>query len=217
MRLPAEQEALAAALKPQGLRLAGACAPEAEDGLGREVRSILLVSPDEPAFWPVFAGSPERADGLEDPLDRWSARVLGAVARAHGASAVYPFGGPPYRPFIRWAERSGRAYASPVTLLVDGVAGLFFSARGALLVGWEAALPPLPSPCPACPQPCRSACPAGALTPAGYDVARCHRWLDSDAGSMCMEGGCLVRRACPVGAGLRLPAQSEFHMKAFHP
>jgi len=42
----------------------------------------------------------------------------------------------------------------------------------------------------------------------------CH--VASEAGQTCVTGGCLARRACPVGrAYIQTPAQAQFHMKAF--
>lgn len=156
------------------------------------------------------------ADGAADPLDRWSTRVIGALAGRLDATALFPFGGPPWPPFIAWAKRGG-AWSSPVGLLVHERRGLMASWRGALALRGRLALPPAGRrPCDACARPCAVACPAGALTETGYDVAACHAWLDTAAGSACMTRGCAVRRACPVGAGLRVEAQSAFHMAAFH-
>jgi epoxyqueuosine reductase QueG len=96
--------------------------------------------------------------------------------------------------------------------------GLFFSLRGAIAIPEALPPDPAPSPCATCAaKPCLTACPATALTGAGYDVPRCHAFLDTAAGSDCMDQGCAVRRACPIGPDRRLPAQSAFHMKAFHP
>ncbi len=209
---------LEAAAEAAGLYVSGHVRLLPEDGLPARFVSLALLSPDEPAFWTLFRAAPEAQDGAPDPLDRWSRRVIGRIACDLGGKAVFPFGGPPWRPFIGWAGRSGRAHPSPVGLLVHDRAGLFISYRGA--VALTEALPEAPSlrPCDDCAgQPCRTACPAGALSPAGYDVPACHAFLDTPAGSGCMEGGCFVRRACPVGADRREPAQSAFHMGAFHP
>lgn len=187
------------------------------DGLAPDMRTVVLLGPDEPAFWPHFTTQPEAADGAADPLDRWSRRVIGAIACDIGGTALFPFGGPPWRPFTRWALRSGRVWASPVGLLVHGDAGLFVSFRGAVALREAVTMPAAVSPCAGCAeQPCLSACPVGALSPQGYDVPACHAWLNSAAGHACLTLGCAVRRACPVGATRRLPAQSAFHMKAFH-
>lgn len=183
-----------------------------------DAETILLLGPDEPGFWPAFEARPEMTDGQADPLDRWSTRQITALAEEVGAAPLFPFGGPPYLPFISWALDSGRCHTSPVRLLVHDHAGLFVSFRGALAFRERLALPaPVEAPCKTCAQPCRSACPADALTPEGYDTGRCHAYLDTPEGADCMTRGCAVRRACPVGAALRLPAQSAFHMRAFHP
>lgn len=188
-----------------------------EDGLAPDLRSVILLAPDEPAFWPHFTASPEYGDGAPAPLDRWSRRIIGKIACDLGAKAVFPFGGPPWRPFPRWALRSGQVWTSPVGLLVDAHMGLFVSFRGAIALREAVAPPAGTNPCNTCAgQPCRSACPVGALTAAGYDVPTCHAHLDQPEGADCQTRGCAVRRACPVGLTRRLPAQSAFHMKAFH-
>lgn len=205
---------IAIAAAAERLAVMGTLPARPEDGLGG-VRGIVLLGPDEPAFWPHFKASPEARDGAADPVDRWSRRVIGALAEASGAVPLFPFGGPPWHPFIAWAKRSGRAHASPVGLLAHDTAGLFVSFRGAL--GLSAPLPAAvtASPCTACPAPCKTACPVDAFASGSYDVAACKAWLRSDAGTDCRTAGCLVRRACPVGADRRLPQHSAYHMEAF--
>lgn len=196
-----------------GLFVAGVAPLGLQDGLPPRFRAVALLSPDEPGFWPLFAASPEAGDGARHPLDRWSRRVIGGLACALGTKAVFPFTGPPWRPFTAWARRSGRAWPSPVGLLVHDTSGLWISFRGGVLL--EEAPPSAPgrNPCETCAgKPCLTACPVGALGPLAYDVALCHAYLDSAPD--CRQG-CHVRRACPVGAGRRAPEQSEFHMRAF--
>ncbi|EAR52459.1 hypothetical protein OG2516_08277 [Oceanicola granulosus HTCC2516] len=207
---------LAERLAAAGLFVSGTVEVAPQDGLAPDVRRLLLLSPDEPRFWDIFQTAPEAGDGAPDPLDRWSARVIGGIAEAEGAHAYFPFGGPPWHPFVGWALRSGRSHASPVGLMVHVEAGLFVSWRGALGVAEAPALAPAPSPCPACDKPCLSACPVGAFASGTYDVPRCKGWLGRPEGAACRDGGCLVRRACPVGRERRRPAQSAFHMRAFH-
>ena len=201
-----------------GLQLLGHAPLLAEDGLDPAYRSLVLLGPDEPGFWPLFTASAEYADGAADPLDRWSARVIGGIAEAAGGQALFPFGGPPYHPFIGWALRSGRAWQSPVGLLVHETAGLFVSFRGAIALPDPAPdAPGRGSPCDHCAaQPCRTACPVDAFGGGAYDVPACKAHLARGAGAPC-RGGCLVRRACPVGAGQRPALQSAFHMEAFAP
>lgn len=201
------------------LTILGHFAPKAAHGLDAGVKALVLLGPDEPVFWSAFGDSPEFRDGAPDPMDRWSARVIGAWAAEMGATAYFPFGGPPYAPFYQWALASGAIWQSPIRLLVHARAGLCVSFRGA--VGLPYALPEPPaqnSPCDSCTaQPCRNACPVSAFDGIGYDTASCHDCLNTDAGADCMTYGCAARRACPISQGFgRLPEQAHFHMRSFH-
>lgn len=212
--------AIDAAAAEKGLRVFGAFHPDPDDSAPEDTGTLVLLGPDGTGFWPRFTGSAEYRDGAPDPLDRWSARTIGALARDFSARALFPFGGPPYQPFIRWALRSGRAWTSPVGLLVHDTAGLMVSYRGALAIDARLEIPaPSPKPCADCAdQPCRAACPVGALSESGYDVPACKGYLDTPPGTDCRSSGCAVRRACPVSQGYGRPAaQSAFHMRAFHP
>ncbi|WP_317056234.1 ferredoxin [Roseovarius rhodophyticola] len=187
------------------------------DNLPENVKTLVLLGPLEPGFWRHFTGSEEYKDGAENPLDRWSARVIGQLAGALGAQAFFPFGGPPYQPFIQWAQDSGRAHLSPVGLLVHDVAGLMVSYRGALGFSERIETPrPGPSPCASCEtKPCITACPVDAFAGEGYDVVACKADLDRPANT-CMIQGCAVRRVCPVSQNYgRVEDQSAFHMRAF--
>ncbi len=181
-------------------------------------QSLVLLGPG-PGFWPAFTASDEFADGATDPLDRWSKRVVGVLAEAWGGDALFPWDGPPYPPFIAWALASGQSWGSPVGLLCHETQGLWCSFRGAVRLPGELPRTSGDNPCETCAgQPCRTACPAGALTADGYDTGACHAWLDTPEGADCMTRGCVVRRACPVSAGIgRSEDQSGFHMRAFHP
>lgn len=181
------------------------------------IATLVLLGPREPGFWPVFTASPEYSGGHPDPLDRWSVRVIGGLAKHLNASAYYPFGGPPFEPFIGWAIASGRAHVSPVGLLVHDRAGLMVSFRGALGFTEQLDCPPAPpNPCLACNDtPCVTACPVDALKRDGYDVKACKTDLERN-GNTCMARGCAVRRACPVSQTYgRVEDQSAFHMRAF--
>jgi hypothetical protein len=211
-------EQVQAALDPHHLEVLGGFAvAEGEEGFPAETRTLLMIGPKEPGFWPHLQAQPEW--GGPDPVDRWSRRVIGRVACDLGAKAVFPFGGPPYQPFYSWALRTGRVWDSPVKLLVHATQGLMVSFRGALALKQVLPLPaPAVQPCATCAKPCLTACPATALTGAGYDVARCHAHLDQPAGADCLNGGCLVRSTCPAGAGYaRMPSQSAYHMRQFYP
>lgn len=200
------------------LEILGGFNTEREPDLPDGTRTLLLLGPAEPGFWPFFTAQPEWQDRLPDPMDRWSRRVIGGIACDLGAEALFPFGGPPHHPFYQWALRTGRAWESPVRLLVHDRAGLFVSYRGALALRERLVLQsPRPRPCDACPRPCLSACPVGALTAEGYNLGKCHDFLNIPEGQGCMTLGCAVRRSCPVSQSYaRLPEQSAYHMRQFH-
>jgi hypothetical protein len=208
---------LAAALSRHRLEVLGGFHPEAgEAGLPAGTRTLLLIGPAEPGFWAHVRSAADWSQ--PDPIDDWSRQVIGRLACDHHAKALFPFGGPPWHPFFTWALRSGRVWESPVKLLVHAEQGLMVSFRGALALKERVDVPvAVAKPCETCARPCLTACPADALTGAGYDVPACHGFLDRAEGNDCLSGGCLVRRACPVSqAYARLPEQSAYHMSRFH-
>jgi len=211
--------ALQSSLQALHLDIFGAFHPMPQDQAPEGGKTLLLVGPYEPGFWGKFKTAPEFSDRLPDPLDRWSKRVITPWATAQNATALFPSDGPPYAPFINWAKRSGRAWVSPVGMLVHDHAGLFVSYRAAIALPMKIALPPTgQNPCNSCEtRPCQTTCPVNALS-TGYNVSACKSYLNGPNGHDCMETGCLVRRTCPVGRKYaRLPEQSAFHMASFNP
>lgn len=211
-------ENLSEILAAHHLTVLGGFHADGDDSLPPGTQTLLMLSPAEPGFWPHFTAQPEWLDGQPDPMDRWSRRVIGKIACDLGAKALFPFGGPPYHPFYQWALKTGRVWDSPVRLLVSADQGLMVSFRGALALKDRIDIPaPAARSCEDCAKPCLTACPADALGAAGYDVPRCHSYLDTDPVLPCLTGGCLVRRACPLSqAYARLPEQSAYHMSRFH-
>lgn len=211
-------DALDASARKVGLAVRGAFHPSSEDDAPESAQTLVMLGPDEPRFWGIFSTSSEYLDGRPHPLDRWSKRATASLAVPLGGTAVFPYDGPPYAPFLNWAQRSSACWSSPVGLLVHDTAGLFISFRAALALPQRLDLPaPAISPCPTCEdRPCESACPVGALAPGkDYDVPTCVARMQSIDGAASREG-CLVRRACPVSKSFgRLPEQSAFHMRAF--
>ena len=195
------------------LSVMGCVRDELPDG----IKTLFLFGPLEPGFWQMFSAAPEYLDGKEDPMDRWSSRVIGRLAEDLGGEAFFPFGAPPYQPFFKWAQLSGRAHGSPGGLVVHDAAGLMISYRGAIGFSYAISTPkPGAHPCHVCvEQPCLTACPVGALTGDVYDVEGCKEDLDR-SGNDCMARGCAVRRACPISQRYaRQEAQAAFHMRAY--
>ena len=83
-----------------GLMVLGGLHPEETDLVPTGCKTLILLGPKDQHFWPIFAKSPEKADGAPDPLDRWSERVVSDLAKKLSAQPVFPFGGPPYAPFF---------------------------------------------------------------------------------------------------------------------
>lgn len=216
---------LHAAVTASGLAWRGGFAPGPVDAVptlpgGGAAGAVVLLGFVGAGHWRMFASSPEARDGLRDPLDRWSRRVIDDLAVRFGGVGLYPSDGPPWLPFQRWARLSEPVHPSPLGILIHPEWGLWHAYRGALALAepWdEPPVPPGPSPCDAClSKPCLATCPVGAIAPGRYDVAGCRRHVASESGSDCLELGCRARRACPVGAGHRYdPAEAVFHMRAF--
>jgi ferredoxin len=185
-----------------------------------DIRTIVLAGMAGRDGWSAFAASPEASDELAHPLDRWSRRVIEALARDLGAKALFPFGGPPFWPFQQWARRAEPVHPSPIGILIHPRYGLWHSYRGALGFREAFDIPELtvvPSPCESCSgRWCLKTCPVGAFSGADYDVTACLGHLQSAAGGDCMGGGCRARRACPVSAEHAYGVeQANFIMRAF--
>ena len=195
---------------------------------GSVVETLVLVGNIGDSFWPSFsAAHPEKStDNESHPtlLDDWSRRILAEIAANLGGPAtcmpLFPFEGPPFHPFIRWAKKAEAVFPSPIGPLIHSDHGLWHAYRGALAF---AHLVPIPereerqSPCETCEEkPCLMGCPTGAHAQGTFDLSLCMSHILVDAGAPCMTNGCLARSACPVGSGARYaPDQAQFHMVAF--
>jgi ferredoxin len=200
-------------LDPHGLLVRGAF--EADGGC------LVLVGNAGSALWSVFEKSAEYRDERPDPLDRWSRRIGDSVAGSLGAQAIYPFEGPPYPPFLRWAALAEPVSVSPISIYIHPEYGLWHAYRFALrfdepLTG-QAAFEGEVSPCETCVEkPCLQACPVRAFSTGSYEVEECMSYLTADEQSACRQGGCAARRACPEGLAYRYePDHAKFHMEAF--
>jgi hypothetical protein len=206
---------LAAALAPHGLMLRGGFHPIETDGAPADGGTLLMVDNAGAAMWRAFAA--ERG-AVENPLDRWTRRVVDPIAKRFSARALYPFG-KPHWPFQRWAQRVEAVHPSPLGILIHPKYGLWHAWRAALLFADHLDLPERrddPGPCESCSEkPCLSACPVGAFTSAGYNVETCAAHIATDEAD-CLDAGCHTRDACPIGSDFRYPPeQIRFHMAAF--
>lgn len=207
-----------------GLVVRGAFHVEEGDGVpafdeNGDDRTLILIGNAGSSFWPAFTASEEYLDGLPNPLDRWSERIVTGLARELDAHPVFPFGGPPYHPFQRWAQRAESVHPSPLGTLVHPEYGPWHAYRGALVVNrlleGLPEKPDAPSPCLSCAgQPCLHTCPVEAFSAGGFDVAACVGHLSGQ--NDCREQGCLARNACPAGKPFQyVREQHRFHLAAF--
>ena len=214
-------EDIKAAAEEAGLSYRGAFHPDANDlPAGETAGTLVMLGFVGGENWPVFAASPEYQDHRPHPLDRWSYRIISALAKDLGARAYFPFTAP-LMPFIRWAKKAEPVHQSAMGMMIHPDFGLWHAWRGALAFGDRFDLPPLDvrmSPCDSCEdKPCLDACPANAFDGTGaFDVAACGAHIRSPDGVPCMSFGCQSRRACPVGKTYEYAGeQAAFHMSAF--
>ncbi|WP_025769559.1 hypothetical protein [Thioalkalivibrio sp. HK1] len=223
---------IASLVEDAGLDIRGAFHPLKSDGVppfsdGRSVATLFLIGNEGRRMWPFFTASKEARDHQAHPLDRFSRRIVSRIAARLEAVALFPFDGPPWLPFLRWAQKAGPLFPSPIGPLIHPVFGLWHAFRGALGFHRRIELPAADSqatgadddrwPCRNCiERPCLKACPAEAFASKRYDADQCTMHLRSDAGKDCVGFGCLARRACPIGKAFTYsPSQSEFHTRAF--
>ena len=215
---PAEVKA---AIQSAGLAYRGAFHPDADDlSDGGTAQTLVMLGFVGSEQWDGFTASPEYNDGKRHPLDRWSYRVISALARDLGARAYFPFTAP-LMPFIRWAQKAEPVAPSEIGMLIHPGYGLWHAWRGALAFDEKFDLRPRdvrPRPCDTCAEkPCLSVCPVNAFSGSGaYDVAACGAHIRRPKGADCMSLGCRARRTCPVGKEYQYrPEHALFHMKSF--
>jgi len=223
-------EDLAKALQPLGMIPRGGfvlseaderdLAPFADLATGKGGRTLILIGNAGPAMYRAFFAAGGDHPTGPNPLDTWTRGMIEPIAAKFGARAAFPFGGPPWLPFQRWAQRAEDLKASPLGILIHPEFGLWHAYRAALLFEGPMDLPapaPLGFPCDTCAdRPCLTSCPADAVTAAGYSVDKCAPHVAGNAGGECRERGCLARRACPVGREYTYPEPAlAFHMAAF--
>jgi hypothetical protein len=132
---------------------------------------------------------------------------------------------PPTRRWVRCADdvldapdfralafQAGLGHRSKLGLLLHREFGPWLGLRAVCFA--TDAIPPTgplsgPSPCEGCAAPCIAACPGGAMSARGWDVAACSRF---HVESPVCRGPCASRDACPVGAAHRYsPLQHRYH------
>jgi len=123
------------AVRMSGLAWRGAFHPQPGDAVppladGSPAGTLVLLGFVGGGQWPAFAASAEAGDGRPNPLDRWSRRLVDALAARCGAAALYPSDGPPWWPFQRWAMRAEAVHVSPLGILIHPIPAKCFFMLG---------------------------------------------------------------------------------------
>ncbi len=221
---PITPEAIADAIAPAGLIVRGGFHAEPADGVpplpdGRAAATVVLIGNAGAAMWDAFQASDPDPD-QRNPLDSWLKPQIEAVAASAGAHPIFPNEGPPFVAIQDWARRAEPVHRSPIGLMIHPRFGLWHVYRAALCFAERLEVPPRDdsaSPCETCEdKPCLGVCPADAFGPTAFDAEACLAHVESAGGSACREGGCMARRACPVGRDYLYPRPAqEFHTAAF--
>ncbi len=212
------EKKLAPALEALGLFCFGWFVMADDPFAGR--RAVLVgnhAQEGKHAMWEAFRKSAEYSDTKPDAMDRWTQRVVGAVAKVQGATAIYPFGNTLW-PFQRYAKSATGMQSSPLGLLIHPEFGLWQAYRSVLIFNDSLGLSipqALNHPCDTCfEKPCLSACPVEAFSVDDFAVEQCRTHLASGDQPACMSLGCRARAACPVGIPY-VDEQIRFHMRSF--
>jgi len=225
--------ALREALVPGGLNLIGATPVAAYDEtvprpyalgiLAPGAVSAVVIGNGGGAFWAAFRAFCLRHPGYEatpHPLDAFTLHMVDTTTRplvSDTARVLYPFRFPDQPvSFMHLAACAGLGRRSLTGVLIHPVYGPWIALRAAILVPFAVHAPrpaALFDPCPSCTErACVAACPAGAVTPAGWDVPRCaaHRLRDDDP----CAARCQARFDCVIGREHRYPPDALTYHQA---
>lgn len=231
-------DAVERALAPHGLNLVGATTLAAYDAAVPAVHRLAAIAPGMAsalvignggrAFWDAFrafCSAHPGHDATPDPIDAFTSRTidehLAPVLGGRPTRILYPFRFPAEPvSFVHLAECAGLGRRSLTGVLVHPVFGPWIALRAAVLVR-DRIEAPRPAdgfdPCPTCVErACIAACPAGAVTPAGWDVPRCaaHRGRDGDE----CASRCHARFECVIGREHRYPPDAlAYHQRRARP
>ena len=205
------------AVAATGLMVRGGFYPAPEDKVPDNPACLILLGNAGPNLWQKF--DPSKTNEL-NPLDTWTQRIVNELGETLGAQTLFPFDGPPYLPFQRWAQRCEAVFPSPIGPLIHPIYGLWHAYRAALAFTDHIDVPvkdEQPHPCETCAEKlCLTTCPVEAFQPGQYNVPACVDFVTSDRGQDCLDRGCAARRACPVGQDyIYESTQAGFHMQAF--
>lgn len=184
-----------------------------KDGaLAAGYRQLILIGHGGTSLWEAVTRSGINSlDPIDDftlqTIQRWMTEEL--PGNRH--EIVYP--GPQSIPLQRLGALAGWHHATPLMLGIDADWGTWFAYRAAVLADTHFA-PTLAvdrtNPCTPCAtRPCVAACPASAMSEAGFALQKCLAWRQLTDSTCAFT--CLARLACPVGNEHRYGADQLRH------
>jgi hypothetical protein len=189
-------------------------------------RTAMILGCGGAAFERALASAPEAACP-EDPVDQYSARVVGDIAAllsdsGHDTRALYYWdrldvsgassADGAFADMVALGRAAGLGEPSRLRVLLHPVFGPWLALRALVLTrlgidATEEARPSLDS-CTGCPAPCADACLGSALAAGPLDLAICTatRLVVPEC-----ETSCAARHACPIGGGHAYGREAEAH------
>lgn len=173
--------------------------------------SLILVGFTGKDFWEVLQTFLEENREFKNTREHWvddytlfsfeSARQILENEKVNYRTS-FPFDHTDYTlDFSKLGELGGVGVKSLLGILINPEYGSWISLRGAIITDLEFKAYDKPldyfNPCPPCPKPCISACPASTISEnSGWDYHACMRFrITTDT----CNDNCTSRRACPYG------------------
>lgn len=203
------------------------------DGLNESLqhgKSIILAGFAGNRFWDILRAFVRNNPGFEesriDWIDDYTQLIFKSATGILEKSSlpykmVFPFGITALDlDFMELGRMAGAGVDSLLGILLHPEYGPWISLRGAIITDlvFSAYDGPLENfaPCPPCPKPCITACPAKTISNRGWDWNAC---MDYRLSSITCEANCASRRACPYGnehqyTGEQLAHHHKFVLKS---
>jgi epoxyqueuosine reductase QueG len=173
-------------------------------------KSIILIGFAGNEFWDTLRAflrnNPDFKQSRIDWIDDYTQLIFKSAAEILEESGVsyeiiFPFGTTALDlDFMELGRISGVGVDSLLGILLHPEYGPWVSLRGAIHTDlvFSAYDSPLKNftPCPPCPKPCITACPAKTISNRGWNWEVC---MDYRLSSETCENNCASRRACPYG------------------
>jgi epoxyqueuosine reductase len=192
----------------------------------QHAKSIILVGFAGNRFWDILHAFFRNNPGFEESRTDWIDDYTQLIFKSAGEileegslsyKMVFPFGVTAlYLDFMELGRMSGVGVDSLLGILLHPEYGPWISLRGAIITDLVFSLydGPLENfvPCPPCPKPCITACPAKTISNGGWDWNAC---MDYRLRSVTCEANCASRRTCPYGKDHQYSGEQLAHHHKF--